>query len=171
MLNSNAPLNPLQQFLLVLLRFLVGWHLFYQGLGKYWAVGWSAKGYLAGAMGPFNGLFHAIAENGTLLRIADTVTVWGLMIIGLLLMLGLFTRTAATLGFLLLLSFFLAAPPTPYLGFTIPSPDGYELYVNKTLIEALVLLLTLVFPTGQMAGLDILIRQWRRRRESYFGRD
>ncbi len=171
MLNSNTSLNGFQQFLLVSLRFIVGWHLFYQGLGKFWAVGWTAKGFLGAATGPFASQFHALAENPTLLWMADTGTVWGLMVIGLLLMFGLFTRTAAGLGFLLLLLFFLAAPPTPYLGFTVPSPEGYELYVNKTLIESLVLLLILAFPTGQIAGLDILVRQWRRRRERYFGRD
>lgn len=166
-MTSRPPVNAAQQVVLVVLRFVIGWHLFYQGLGKWWAVDWSAKGYLAAAGGPFASWFHWLAESPDLLRFADTATVWGLMILGLLLMLGLFTRTAALLSSLLLMMFFLAAPPLPYAGFTVPTLQGYELYVDKTLIEALALLVVLAFPTGQMAGLDVLIRQWRER-DRYF---
>ncbi len=171
MLRSSWFPNPFQQVVLVALRFVVGWHLFYQGLGKYLAVNWTAQGFLEAARGPFAGYYKSLAASPDLLRIADGVTVWGLMVIGLLLMLGLLTRTAAFSGFVLLLSFFLAAPPVTYMGFTIATAQGFELYVDKTLIEALALLVILAFPTGQMAGLDILITQWRRRRERYFGRD
>ena len=43
----------LQQVFLVLLRFVVGWHLFFQGLGKFWTVDWSARGYMENASGPW----------------------------------------------------------------------------------------------------------------------
>ncbi len=159
-----------QQLLLVLLRFVVGWHLFYQGLGKLWTVGWSARGYLENASGPLENFFQALAARSWLMGLADFAVVWGLMLIGLLLMLGLFSRLAALGGFLLLFLFFAAAPPIPYLGFSVPGPEGSELYVNKTLIEALVLIVLAVLPTGHMAGLDILVSSWRRRRKSVFSR-
>ncbi len=161
-------LSGWHQFLLVLTRFIIGWHLFYQGLGKLRAVSWSSKWYLENARGPLAGFFQWIAESPWFLDISDTLTVWGLLIIGLLLMLGLFTRTAAAGGAALLLLFYLAAPPLPVQGFTVPTAQGTELYVDKTLIEALALLLVMAFPTGQIAGLDILIRHWRKGRDRYF---
>ena len=166
----QASTSFLQQLLLVTIRFLVGWHLFYQGLGKYWTVGWSSQGYLENARGPLEGVFESLAARPGLLAVADFTVVWGLMLVGLLLMLGLFSRTAAVGGFLLLLLFFLAYPPLPYLGFSVPGPEGFELYVNKTLIEALLLVLLAAFPTGRMAGLDILVAGWARRRRSVFSR-
>ena len=104
------------------------------------------------------------------MNLSDFAVVGGLMISGLLLMLGLFSRLAALAGFFLLFLFFAAAPPMPYLGFAVAGPDGSELYVNKTLIEALSLLVLAVIPTGRMAGLDILISGWRLRRKSVFSR-
>ena len=166
----EASLSFLQQAFLVLLRFVVGWHLFFQGLGKLWAVGWSARGYLENGSGPFADLFQAIAARPALLSLSDFTVVWGLILSGLLLMLGLFSRLAALTGFFLLFLFFAAAPPMPYLGFAVPGPDGSELYVNKTLIEALSLLLLAVIPTGRIVGLDIVISAWRLRRKSMFSR-
>ncbi len=166
----EVSLSFLQQCFMVLLRFAVGWHLFYQGLGKLWIVGWSAQGYLENASGPMSGFFRALASRPALMELADIAVVWGLILVGLLLMLGLFSRLAALGGFVLLLLFFAASPPLPYLGFSVPGPEGSELYVNKTLIEALILLVLAVFPTGHMAGLDILVSSWRRRRESVFSR-
>ncbi len=169
MLKSYAsPPSASQQFLLVLLRFAIGWHLFYQGWGKVRAVYWSAQGYLENATGPLSGLFQAMAESPSLLWIADQGTKWGLVLFGLLLMLGLFTRAAALGGALLLFLFYLAAPP--FADFTVVGPQGAELYVDTTLLEVLALLLVLSFPTGRIAGLDILIAQWRQRRDRYFGR-
>ncbi|MFQ5738065.1 MAG: DoxX family membrane protein [Acidobacteriota bacterium] len=161
--------SAFQQFVLVLIRFVIGWHLFYQGLGKLRAVSWSAQGYLSSAKGPFASFFQALADSPTWLRIADALTVWGLLIAGLLLMFGLFTRTAAVVALLLLLLFFLAAPPLPYMGFTVPTGQGSELYIDKTLIEALALLVVLSFPTGKMAGLDIFLSR-RKGRAGRFDR-
>ena len=160
----------LQQVFVVFLRFVVGWHLFFQGLGKWWTIGWSSKGYLENARGPFASLIQYIPTPPMLLSLADFTVVYGLIFSGLFLMLGLFSRFAALSGFFLLLLFFVASPPLPYLGFAIPGPEGSELYVNKTLIEALFLLFLAFIPTGKMAGLDILISDWLLRRNSVFRR-
>lgn len=168
MRDAHSHPHWVQQIVLVLLRFAIGWHLFYQGIGKFRAVQWSARGYLEASWGPLAGLFHAIAESPWMLWAADQGTKWGLVIFGLCLMLGLFTRTAALGGTFLLLLFYVAAPPVA--GFTVAGPQGTELYVDKTLLEALALLVVLSFPTGKMAGLDVVIAQWRARRDTYFGR-
>ncbi len=160
-MNQSTGATSIQQLLLVLLRFSIGWHLFYQGLGKLRAVEWTARGYLEASTGPFASLFQGIAEGPKLMAWADFLTVWGLMVLGILLMVGLFTRLSALGGIALLMLFYLAAPPLASEGFTVMSSEGAELYVNKTLLEALALLLVLSFPTGQMVGLDILLRHRR----------
>ena len=157
-MNQSSGATRVQKLLLVLLRFSIGWHLFYQGLGKLRAVEWTARGYLEAATGPFASLFHSIAEGPRLMAWADFSTVWGLMVLGILLMVGLFTRLSALGGIALLMLFYLAAPPLASEGFTVMSSEGAELYVNKTLLEALALLLVMSFPTGRMVGLDILLR-------------
>lgn len=153
-------LSGWQKLLLIVLRFVIGWHFFFQGFGKVIWPYWSAEGYLKASWGPF----QRISESPTLLAIADYATMWALVILGLFLMLGLFTRFAAIMGSLLLFSFFFALPPLDYTGFVNWSPQGTELYVDKTLIEAIALLLVGSFRTGRMLGLDIMVDYWRQRR-------
>lgn len=153
-------LSGWQKLLLIVLRFVIGWHFFYQGFGKLLWPYWSSEGYLRASWGPF----QRIAESPTLLTIADYGTMLSLIILGLFLMLGLFTRFAAVAGALLIFSFYLAIPPLDYTGFVNWSPQGTELYVDKTLIEAIALLLIASFRTGRMLGLDILVDYWRQRR-------
>ncbi|MDA2923596.1 DoxX subfamily [Acidobacteria bacterium AH-259-L09] len=166
---SSDTLSSGQQFVLVLLRFSVGWHLFYQGFGKLQAVDWTSQGYLQATSGPLAFLFHGIAQSPPLLGLADAITIWGLMILGLFLMIGLFSQASAMGGFFLLMLFYLAAPPLAYQGFIVETAEGTELYINKTLLEAFALLVVLSFQTGRMAGLDILIDRWRAGRESQGG--
>jgi len=65
-------------------------------------------------------------------------------------------------GALLLLSlFYLLYVPT--LGVPQPNSEGTYLIVNKTLIEAIAVIVLLAFDTGRIAGLDLL---WRRKRGS-----
>lgn len=164
-MSSTNSLTGLQQFVLVFFRFAIGWHLFYQGLGKYQSIQWSSKSYLSGSTGPFAGLFQKLADSPNLLSMADHATVWGLMVFGILLMLGLLTRTATVGAMLLLALFYLAQPPFPHHGFGIRTPDGSELYVNKVSIEITALVVSLVFDTGRISGLDLLVPARLRRKE------
>ncbi len=148
-----------QKTVLVVLRFAIGWHFFYQGFGKLVSVSWSSEGYLGASWGPF----LRVAENPTLLSIADQATMWGLTILGVLLMVGLFTRFAAVMGVGLLLMIYLAIPPLDYTGFVFSTSQGSELYVDKTLIELLALIVVGSFDTGRIIGLDIWVRYWRAR--------
>jgi len=161
--NRPDALTGWQQFVLVLFRFSVGWHIFYQGLGKLQAVRWTSESYLRSATGPLDWVFHRMAEQVTLLKLADQGTMWGLLILGLLLMVGLFTRTASLLSMGLLMLFYIAQPPLPFHGFAVRTPDGTELYVNKILIEVMALLVTLVFDTGRISGLDMIVGPWLKR--------
>jgi len=120
--------------------------------------GWSAAGYLQGAAGPFADAFHALAGSG-LMPWIDVAVPLGLLLIGLSLMLGLFTQLGALGGLAMLTLFYLVSIPTT--GTMMPGAEGTYLLVNKTLIEWAALLVVFVSHTGQIAGLDLL---WRRRR-------
>lgn len=163
--SDSSTLSPWQQLLLVVLRFLIGWHLFFQGFGKLQAVEWTSAGFLQGSSGPLSLFFHAIADTPLLQTLVDWITVWGLMLFGISLMVGILSRVSAAGGFVLLMLFYLAAPPLSADGFILQTSEGTELYVNKTLLEALFLLVILSFPTEKIAGLDLLLAQWRNRRE------
>ncbi len=162
-MNRPDALTAWQQFVLVLFRFSIGWHVFYQGLGKLQAAHWSSESYLRTATGPLGWVFQWMAGQTAWLKLADQGTMWGLLILGLLLMIGLFTRTASLLAMGLLLLFYVAQPPLPYHGFAMRTPDGTELYVNKILIEIMALLVTLAFDTGLISGLDMIVGPWWRR--------
>lgn len=151
-----------QAGLLGALRILIGWHLLYEGVVKLWNPGWSAGGYLMDSQGPFAELFYAMAANPSALAVIDVLNVWGLILVGLGLIAGLFTRLALIGGIALLSLYYLSHPPLIGVEYALPSEGSY-LFVNKNLIEIIAMAVLLVFPTGRMFGLDGLIERWRNR--------
>jgi thiosulfate dehydrogenase [quinone] large subunit len=151
-----APLmnySKTQRNLLVALRMLIGWHFLYEGIVKLWNPNWSAGGYLVDSAGIFKGLFLWMAGNPAILKIVDVLNVWGLILIGLGLILGLFTRWALIGGIILLAFYYLSHPALINVKYALPSEGSY-LFVNKNLIEMVALAVLLVFPTGHLVGLD-----------------
>jgi thiosulfate dehydrogenase (quinone) large subunit len=81
---------------------------------------------------------------------------YGLTVVGVLLMLGLFTRVAALAGIAFVLLFYLCNPPFVGYFYSIPTEGSY-LIVNKNLVELSALLVILVTGSGRFAGLDRLL--------------
>lgn len=81
-------------------------------------------------------------------------TIWGLTILGTLLLIGLGTRYAAIGGAVMLTMFYLAMPPWPGVP-EAPGPE-HSFIVNKNFIEIMALLAIAALPTGQWFGLDRL---------------
>ncbi len=146
---------------LVALRMLIGWHFLYEGVAKLTNPLWSAAGYLQASEGWFSGLFNSIVANAALLSVVDNLNQWGLVAIGLALLLGCFVRVASISGVVLLALYYLAAPPFPGLEYAMPTEGSY-LFVNKILIEMGALLVILGLPTSHRLGLDRLIHLKRR---------
>lgn len=96
-----------------------------------------------------------VPEPMTPMRSIDLQTMWGLTILGVLLIAGLFTRLAALGATVLLMMFYLAAPPWP----GTPPEVGIEhnYVVNKVLIEATACLAFVFLPTGRWFGIDALL--------------
>jgi uncharacterized membrane protein YphA (DoxX/SURF4 family) len=147
-------------YLLTGLRILVGWHFLYEGVSKLLTAGWSAKMYLMGTQWAFSDLFHQIAASPVTMNVVNLLNIWGLILIGLSLIIGLLVRWSSFAGAFLLLFYFVAYPPIP--GYTMGTvAEGSYLWVNKTLIEFFVLLTFIVFPTELFYGADRWIMRWR----------
>jgi thiosulfate dehydrogenase [quinone] large subunit len=160
--------SRVQQTALVLLRTLVGWHFLYEGLVKVvwpaWTRGglplgrFSSAAYLRSSTGPLSGFFRGLAD-ASWLPWVDLLMAWGLLLVGLALMLGLFTQLACAGALALLALFYLSWLPTR--GVSEPGTEGNHLLVNKNLVEAAAVLVLLVFRTGRIAGLDLLLARPR----------
>lgn len=147
-------------YLLTVLRIIVGWHFLYEGISKLMTPGWSAKMYLMGTQWIFSDLFHQMAASTGTMKVVDFLNIWGLIFIGLSLFVGLMVRWSSLAGALLLLFYFLAYPPIP--GHTLGTvTEGSYLWVNKTLIELFILLIFVVLPTDLLFGADRLIKRWK----------
>ncbi len=147
-----------QSLSLFLLRVLIGWHFLYEGLVKLLDPNWTSAAYLKGSQWIFANMFHSMADNPVLLTVVDLLNEWGLIIIGLGLIIGIYTRLMSWAGFILILLYYVAMPPLPGLIYSAPA-EGHYLVVNKNLIEACALFLLAVFPSGLQYGADLILKK------------
>ena len=153
---EDGKLSRWQMIAITVLRVAVGWHFLYEGIAKLSSPSWSAAGYLKQARGPFADLFKWLAAQPNLLANADLITMWGLSLVGVLLILGLFTRLACLGGIGFIVLFYLANPPFVGYFYSIPTEGSY-LIVNKNLVELCALVVVLVTGSGRFAGLDVIL--------------
>ena len=85
-------------------------------------------------------------------------TMWGLTILGFLLIVGLFTRTAAIGAAVMLTMFYLVLPPWPGVP-EAPGPE-HSFIVNKNFIEVMACLALACLPSGRWLGFDALIHRF-----------
>jgi uncharacterized membrane protein YphA (DoxX/SURF4 family) len=153
--------NKLVPALLALLRIAIGWHFLYEGLIKLFDPSWSARSFLEGSRWIFGDIFRWMASGDTGLAIVNNANSIGLTLIGLALILGLFTRVSSFCGAGMLLIYYLAYPP--FGGYSYGAlAEGNYLIVNKNLIELFGLVLLAFTQSGEFFGLDII----RHRRKS-----
>ncbi len=145
-----------QVIMLVVLRVSIGWHFLYEGLVKLLNPNWSSIGFLVDSKGLFENLFKAMAANLKVVPIIDFLNLWGLVLIGLGLIVGLFSRIALISGIVLLALYYISHPAIIGAEYMIPSEGSY-LFINKTLIELFAMSVLLVFPTSRLIGLDRLL--------------
>ena len=152
-MENKSNYSNLQLTALVVLRFLIGWHILYEGIAKLLNPAWSSVGFLQQSQGILSGFAKWVISNATVLSVVDFLNTWGLIAIGLGLILGLFTRIAAIAGAALLFVYYLNTPPIIGVEYLLPT-DGNYLLVDKTLIESVALVALALFPTSKLFGLD-----------------
>ncbi len=159
---KSQELNKLQILALVVMRVFIGWHFLYEGFAKLMKENWSAAGYLTQSKWIFSPVFQWMAANPAILNVVNQLNIWGLILIGLGLILGGLTRYAAIAGMGLIFLYYLCNPPFPGLFYAIPSEGNY-LIVNKNLVEMAALFVIAVIPTGRYLGLDLIFMRFLKR--------
>jgi len=146
--------NGLKKLTLTIIRVAIGWHFLYEGISKLFIENWSSQSYLANAAGPFSGFYHWLAAGEGLVGVIDFLNVYGLILIGLALFIGIFIRVASSAGILLLVLYYFAYPPfgTSLFG----SVEGHFYIVNRNFIEAFLLLWFVISKQGGY-GIDQLL--------------
>lgn len=151
--------------MLSVLRMVIGWHFLYEGVAKLLIPGWSSEGYLTVSKWILAPVFKWIAATPPALAVVDFLNIWGLILIGLGLMFGCFTRTATVSGILLLLLYYVSNPPFIGMDFGIVTEGNY-LIVDKNFVELVALIVLLVYPTGRFLGIDAVIAALRPRKKA-----
>jgi thiosulfate dehydrogenase [quinone] large subunit len=138
-------LNLSARVTLLLTRVALGILFFYAGITKVLDSTWSAAGYIGVAKTFPN--FYQLFLNPTILPIVNFLNEWGLTILGLSLILGLFVRLSSLLGVALMLLYYFAAGPFPY-------PNAHAWLVDEHIVYALLLLSFASIRAGRYWGLD-----------------
>ncbi len=138
-------MNKSIQVSLFLLRLAMGWLMLYAGLTKIINPSWSAAGYLENAK-TFTGLFAWLASPGNIGWI-NFVNEWGLTLLGVSLILGVFVRFSSILGTVLMLLYYF-----PVLEF--PKVGTHSYIVDEHIVYALVLVLFAAVRAGRYYGLE-----------------
>jgi thiosulfate dehydrogenase (quinone) large subunit len=162
-MKETTVFSPMQRYVLVALRLLIGWHILYEGFSKLLIPNWSSIGFLGESKWILSGFSKWIIASPGVLHTVDFLNTWGLIAIGLGLILGLFTKAAAISGAILLFVYYLNNPPLIGLEYSVPNEGSY-LIISKTLIESMALVALAVFPSGLIAGLDIYVQKFRNRK-------
>ncbi len=145
-------LSRAQTIILLVLRIAIGWHFLYEGVAKLLIPGWTSAPYLQTARGLFAGVFHAIGASPGLLKAVDLINIWGLILIGVALVVGVLPRIASIAGICLLLLYYAAHPPLIGTDFRMPV-EGHYLFIDKNVVELLALCILLIFPSNLLPGL------------------
>lgn len=151
-----------QLFSLVTLRVIIGWYFLYEGLAKVFSPNWTSYGYLMDSEGVFAPFFKELALNGTMIQIADNINIYGLIVIGLCLILGSFTKIASFMALSFLSMYYLSHPPVIDAQYIL-RPEGSYLWIDKNSVIFFAIVVLLFFPTSRLIGLDRYIYKLKER--------
>lgn len=138
-------MKQFQQASLFLLRVSLGWMYLWAGITKIVNPQWSAAGYMQKAK-TFPELYQWLSTSSALPFI-NFLNEWGLTLLGVSLILGIFIRVSSSLGIVLMLLYYL-----PILDFPYPNPNSF--IVDQHIIFILALLLLISFRAGRVWGLE-----------------
>lgn len=143
--NYIISMERMQKLSLFFLRVSLGWMFLYAGITKVLNPEWSAAGYLKGAK-TFAGFYQWLASPG-IVPIVNFVNEWGLTLLGISLIFGVFVRLSGILGAVLMLMYYF-----PILQF--PYPNTHSYIVDEHIIYAATLLFLGAIKAGRVWGLE-----------------
>ena len=141
---SSSKLQSWKAWAITALRMAIGWHFLYEGIAKITAGSWSAQSYLANSTSFLSPFYHWLSASPAM-NVVNWLNIIGLILIGLALFIGSFTRIAAACGAFLLLLYYFAYPP---FGFSLiaTSSESHLFIVNYQLFEAIALVAFAIYP-------------------------
>ncbi len=142
-------MNKFQKISIFLLRISLGWLMLYSGITAILNHAWSAGAYLQAAKS-FPAFFHLLSSP-SILPVVNIMAEWGLALLGVSLILGIFVRWSSVCGAVLMLMFYL-----PILSF--PYPNAHSFLVDEHIIYITALLMLSSFRAGRICGIDSLLK-------------
>lgn len=132
------------------LRLVMGWVILQAGIEKLLDPEWTAAGYLENAVADANPLQGLFADMAGVAGI-DPLVVYGQLLIGVALILGVLVRWAAFWGFVMMVMFWLSSLQGGLLA-GLPVEHGFV--VNSDVVYMLLLFGLGAFGAGRILGLD-----------------
>ncbi|RLD86596.1 MAG: hypothetical protein DRJ07_00405 [Bacteroidetes bacterium] len=156
--------SKLPIWIFTVVRIIVGWHLLYEGIVKLFDPNWSAAPLLLESTWIFSDFFKSLALNPDMITVVNILNTWGLILIGLGLFLGLLTRFSAISGAILLTLYYFVQPP--FVGIMLLGhTEGSYIWVNKLLIEVVVLIMIAILSKKWFFSIDSLFQDiWESRK-------
>lgn len=152
-MKENCLYTRAQLTVMVLLRVLIGWHFAYEGLVKILNPKWTSLPYLLDSKGFMSGFFSGLAGDPATMNVVNALNEWALLLIGLGLIAGAFSKFSSV-GAIVLLGFYYLSHPS-FIGARYMMPfEGSYLWIDKNLIEMAAIAVLLAFPTSHIIGLD-----------------
>ncbi|HEY4499535.1 MAG TPA: DoxX family protein [Candidatus Paceibacterota bacterium] len=134
-----------QKISLFLLRIAMGSLFFYAGITKVMNPAWSAGGYIRGAKNFVD--FYNWLLQPNILPIINFLNAWGLTLLGIALVLGLFVRLGSVGGIFLMAMYYLVILDFPY-------PNAHAYIVDEHIMYIMALLILTAFSAGRVWGLE-----------------
>lgn len=134
-----------QEIYILFLRVSLGILFFYSGIVKVLDPNWSAGGYLKTAK-TFSWFYHLLLGQTTL-PIINFINEWGLTLLGLSLLLGIFVRFSSFFGVTLMALYYLPGLSFPFVG-------KHSFLIDEHIIYIGVLLFLSEVRAGRIWGLE-----------------
>jgi thiosulfate dehydrogenase [quinone] large subunit len=132
----------------LLLRLTMGWIFIWSGIDKA-VTNFSAAGFLVhSTQGPLGGWFQSLGANQAALNVIDPLVIWGQILIGATLVLGLFTRSGLFWGAAMVMMFYLAQ-----------FPPANNPFMDEHLVYILLFGLLGALGSGRILGVDALVER------------
>ncbi|MBM2817840.1 MAG: DoxX family protein [Parcubacteria group bacterium] len=142
-----------QKFSILILRLSLGFLMFYAGITKVTDPSWSAAGYINGAKA-FSPFYNFLLSP-SVLPVINFLNEWGLTLLGVSLIFGVFVRLSSVLGIVLMILYYLPILKFPYAG-------EHSYLVDEHIIYSAALLLLMSFNAGRIFGFDGWLSKFRR---------
>jgi len=146
---SIVYMSRFQKLSILSLRLGLGFLFFYAGISKILEPGWTSAGYLKAAK-TLSPLYHFFASPG-IINITNFLNEWGLTLIGLSLLLGVFVRFASIFGILIMFLYYIPILKFPYAG-------SNSFIIDQHIIYILIFFLLIAFDAEKVWSIKKLIR-------------